>query len=282
MIERPIFIVAPPRSGAAALYGSLSRAPGVFTAVGDRPSVFDAVYELNPANRDWDSHRLTAADARPRVIEELRSNLKASLCDRAGNRPGLDATWAALGGRNAPDARLACRSSAAICPDAYFVYVHREPRRHGGEHGGGLAVRRLRLLPRSPGMVGPTVVAAAGARLARAVGQGSGGDRRRAVDRNHQCPARRSREPRSGALVRRRPERPSRRPPPRGRAGVRLRRDRGRRGRHPADARASRRAAPFTRPARRTGPSPRSCAEPDRARSGRSRCWPSLRSETGR
>ena len=64
MIERPVFIVAPPRSGAAALHGSLARAPGVFTAVGDRPSVFDAVYELNPANRDWDSNRLTAADAR--------------------------------------------------------------------------------------------------------------------------------------------------------------------------------------------------------------------------
>ena len=126
MIERPIFIVAPPRSGAAALYGSLSRAPGVFTALGDRPSVFDAVYELNPANRDWDSHRLTAADARPRVIEELRLNLKASLCDRDGDRPGLDASglrWV----DGTPRTALSVPFLNAICPDAYFVYVHREP-----------------------------------------------------------------------------------------------------------------------------------------------------------
>jgi uncharacterized protein (TIGR03032 family) len=126
MIERPVFIVAPPRSGAAALLGSLARAPGLFTAGRDGRSVFDAVYELDPANRDWDGNRLTAADAQPGVAEELRANLKASLRDRDGNRPGLDVTglrWV----DGAPRSALRVPFLDAICPDAYFIYVHRPP-----------------------------------------------------------------------------------------------------------------------------------------------------------
>jgi uncharacterized protein (TIGR03032 family) len=126
MIERPVFIVAPPRSGGSALLRSLARAPGIFIAGGDGRSVFEAVFELDTANRDWDGHRLTAADAQPRVVEELRSNLKGSLVDRDGNRPGLDASglrWV----DGSPRSALRVPFLRAIAPDAYFVYIHREP-----------------------------------------------------------------------------------------------------------------------------------------------------------
>ena len=124
MIERPVFIVAPPRSGAAALLGSLARSPGVFTAGGD--GVLDPVFELDPANRDWDSNRLVAADAEPRAVEEIRANLKGTLVDREGARPGLDASgirWADATPRNA----VRVPFLNAIAPDACFVYVFREP-----------------------------------------------------------------------------------------------------------------------------------------------------------
>ena len=127
MIDRPVLIVGPPRSGAAALLASFARAPEVFTTGNDARRVFESIYELDPANRDWDGDRLTAADAQPRVVEELRDNLKASLRDRDGTRPGLDAAglrWVDALPRNA----LQVPFLAAICPDAYFVYVHREPR----------------------------------------------------------------------------------------------------------------------------------------------------------
>ena len=66
MIERPVFIVAPPRSGAAALLRLAGRAPRRLHGRRGRHRVFDEIYELDPANRDWDSNRLTAADAEPR------------------------------------------------------------------------------------------------------------------------------------------------------------------------------------------------------------------------
>ena len=123
MIERPVFIVAPPRSGGTALFRSLARAPGVFSAQGP---VFDGIFELEPENREWDSNRLTGADVEARAVEELRSRLKGALSDTAGNRPGLDASglrWVDGQLRNA----LRVPFLAAVTPDSQFVYIHREP-----------------------------------------------------------------------------------------------------------------------------------------------------------
>src|SRR5688572_5882728 len=92
MIERPVFIVAPPRCGGIALLGALSRAPEAFSADGAGAGPLEGVFELDPANREWDGNRLTAADAQPRAVEEIRSRLKVSLTNRQGNRPGLDAS----------------------------------------------------------------------------------------------------------------------------------------------------------------------------------------------
>jgi uncharacterized protein (TIGR03032 family) len=123
VIERPVFIVAPPRSGGTALFRSLARAPGVFSAQG---AILDGIFELEPENREWDSNRLTGADVEPRSVEELRSRLKGGLTDSAGNRPGLDASglrWVDGQPRNA----LRVPFLAAVAPDSQFVYIHREP-----------------------------------------------------------------------------------------------------------------------------------------------------------
>jgi uncharacterized protein (TIGR03032 family) len=123
VIERPVFIVVPPRSGGTALFRSLARAPGVFSAKG---AILDGIFELEPENRGWDSNRLTGADVEPRSVEELRGRLKGGLTDSAGNRPGLDASglrWVDGQPRNA----LRVPFLAAVAPDAQFVYIHREP-----------------------------------------------------------------------------------------------------------------------------------------------------------
>ncbi|HEY1237970.1 MAG TPA: TIGR03032 family protein [Solirubrobacterales bacterium] len=123
MIERPVFIAAPPRSGGTALFRSLARAPGIFSANG---AILDGIFELEPENREWDSNRLTGADVEPRSVEELRGRLKGGLSDSAGNRPGLDASglrWVDGQPRNA----LRVPFLAAVAPDSQFVYIHRDP-----------------------------------------------------------------------------------------------------------------------------------------------------------
>ena len=124
MIERPVFIVSPPRSGGTALFRSLARAPGIFSAVG--PAILDGIFEFEPENRDWNSNRLTAADIQPRPVEELRRRLKGGLTDSAGNHPGIDAAglrWVDGQPRNA----LRVPFLAGVASDAQFVYIHRDP-----------------------------------------------------------------------------------------------------------------------------------------------------------
>jgi uncharacterized protein (TIGR03032 family) len=126
MIERPVFIVAPPRSGGLALLRALARSPGAFSADSGGPGPLEGIFELDPANREWDSNRLTAADAQPRAVEEIRGRLKATLTDPQGNRPGLDASgirWVDGTPRNA----LRVPFLNAIAPDAAFVFIQRDP-----------------------------------------------------------------------------------------------------------------------------------------------------------
>ncbi len=115
--------MAPPRSGATALFRSLAEAPGVFSA---SVPIVDGIFELQPENREWDSNRLIAADIQPRAVEDLRGRLKGGLVDSSGNRPGIDATglrWVDGQPRNA----LRVPFLAGISPDAQFVYIHRDP-----------------------------------------------------------------------------------------------------------------------------------------------------------
>ncbi len=123
MIERPVFVVAPPRSGGTALFRSLARAPGIFSS---STPILDGIFELKPENREWDSNRLTAADIQSRAVEDLRTTLKGGLVDSSGNRPGLDASglrWVDGQPRNA----LRVPFLARVAPDCQFVYIHRDP-----------------------------------------------------------------------------------------------------------------------------------------------------------
>ena len=116
-------MVAPPRSGGTALFRSLARAPGVFSA---SVPILDGIFELRPENREWDSNRLTAADIQSRAVEDLRGALKSSLADSSGNRPGVDASglrW--VDGQ--PRGALRVPFLAGVAPDSQFIYIHRDP-----------------------------------------------------------------------------------------------------------------------------------------------------------
>ena len=60
-VQKPIFIVAAPLSGAPALFEALALAPGS-VALGQSASPFDEVPALSPSNREWQDNRLTEAD----------------------------------------------------------------------------------------------------------------------------------------------------------------------------------------------------------------------------
>ena len=114
LIMRPIFIVAPPRSGATLLLNLLQGLPGL-SPLHETPEVIESVCG-SLADRGWLSHRLTAADATAEVAAAV-STAHYSRLHHSDQRL-LEQTE-----HNA----LRVSFLASIYPDAQFVCVLRQP-----------------------------------------------------------------------------------------------------------------------------------------------------------
>jgi uncharacterized protein (TIGR03032 family) len=128
LFDRPVFIVAPPRSGASLFFETLALAPGVFTLGGQGHSVFDSVASLGPEQRGFESNRLLAEDADPAVVRNLETMLLDRVRDRYGQPPRTGARGLRLV-EMTPRNAVRVPFLARAFPDARFVYVFRDPRR---------------------------------------------------------------------------------------------------------------------------------------------------------
>jgi hypothetical protein len=143
LITRPIFVVAPPRSGAAAVVSALARAPGVVLSGGDNGSVLDDLPELHPSQRSWDSNRLTVADAKPEVVARVHEMIHPGEVngdqpaasphgvaepDEQGDGAERQQQQAVRPLDGTPKNALRIPFLSAVFPDATFVYVYRDPR----------------------------------------------------------------------------------------------------------------------------------------------------------
>lgn len=125
-LDRPIFIVCPPRSGSSLLLESLSRAKGVFTIGGESHEVFERNPELHPSHHHWHSNVLTAADATPAIATRLDETFAARARDRDGRPPVGRAPIRLL--EKTPKNALRVPFLAEAFPDGVFVYLHRPAR----------------------------------------------------------------------------------------------------------------------------------------------------------
>jgi Sulfotransferase family/Aspartyl/Asparaginyl beta-hydroxylase len=125
-IERPLFIVGPPRSGTSLLFETLGRSPSVWTIGGESHAVIEGIPELHPLNRGYASNRLDAADANLTVSELLRHRFRAELRDREGRGPGADDSPLRMLEKT-PKNALRVPFLDAVFPDALFIYLHRDP-----------------------------------------------------------------------------------------------------------------------------------------------------------
>ena len=154
-IERPVFIVAPPRSGTSLLFETLAQSPSVWTIGGESHRLIEGIPALSPANRGWDSNRLSATDATPQVVERLEAAFLAELRDRDGNRasdlPG-DASLCLL--EKTPKNSLRIPFLAKAFPDARFVYLYREPHESLASMMAAWESGRFVTYPRLPGWEG--------------------------------------------------------------------------------------------------------------------------------
>lgn len=123
--DRPIFIVSSPRSGSTLLFETLAQSPDLVTIGGESHALIEGIEALHPASRQWNSNRLTAADATETIANDLAGRFAASVADRYG-RPPVPGRFRFL--EKTPKNSLRIPFFRALFPDAFFIYLYRDER----------------------------------------------------------------------------------------------------------------------------------------------------------
>ncbi|HEV7922907.1 MAG TPA: TIGR03032 family protein [Thermoanaerobaculia bacterium] len=149
--DRPIFIVSSPRSGSTLLFETLALSPSVFTIGGESHAVMEGIPQLHPSRRGWESNRLTAADANIVSRDELYARFAESLHDRDGSDE-LSREVRML--EKTPKNSLRIPFLKAMFPDAFFLYLYRDPRATMSSMLDAWRSGRFATYPELPGWIG--------------------------------------------------------------------------------------------------------------------------------
>ncbi|KAF1725948.1 sulfotransferase [Pseudoxanthomonas japonensis] len=152
-LERPVFIVSPPRSGSTLLFETLAGAPHVYTIGDESHQLIEGVSGLAPAQRSYHSNQLGEDDATLSVVQELQGRFRSALRDREGRTPGGEMAVRML--EKTPKNALRIPFLKAVFPDAKFIYLHRDPRQVWGSMIDGWESGRFRMYT-LPDWQGPT------------------------------------------------------------------------------------------------------------------------------
>jgi uncharacterized protein (TIGR03032 family) len=148
--DRPIIIVAAPRSGSTLLFETLSKSPSVFTIGGESHYIIERIDKLNPENRNFESNQLTAEDADSKTIQELRASFFAQLHDRNGNTAKAKSHPVRMLEKT-PKNALRIPFLNAVFPKAQFVYLYRNPRENISSIMDAWRSNRFNTYPNLPG-----------------------------------------------------------------------------------------------------------------------------------
>ena len=129
--DRPVIILAAPRSGSTLLFESMSQSADLWTIGGESHAMFESIHRFNPAMGFCDSNALTAADATPDNIRQIRLWFFQALRDAQGR--GFNQFSAGLNKRprlleKTPKNALRVSLLNEVFPDALYIYLYRNPR----------------------------------------------------------------------------------------------------------------------------------------------------------
>ncbi len=124
LLEKPVFIVAAPRSGSTLLFETLACSAAFNTFGGEAHWLVEAVESLRPGAPGIDSNRLTAAHASPEVVDLIRQAALARLQGPMRSAPAPDARLL----EKTPKNSLRIPFLKQVFPDARFIFLWRDPR----------------------------------------------------------------------------------------------------------------------------------------------------------
>jgi hypothetical protein len=128
--ERPVFVVAAPRSGSTLLFETLACTPQLWTVGGEAHWLVEGFPELCPGAPGIDSNRVEQRHATPALAQAVRERIAERLQDPA--RQPLPAAFAGALRflEKTPKNALRIPFFDAVFPDALFIHLWRDPRQN--------------------------------------------------------------------------------------------------------------------------------------------------------
>jgi len=156
--DRPVIIVAAPRSGSTLLFESLSTAFDFWTIGGESHRLIESIPKFNPLSGQCDSNALTAEDANPKIVQQIRIWFYERLRDASGRPIGDVQNLSLFRPRlleKTPKNALRVSLLDRIFPDALFIYLYRNPRENISAIMDAWESGRFETYPSLPGRNGP-------------------------------------------------------------------------------------------------------------------------------
>jgi hypothetical protein len=156
LFDRPVIVLAAPRSGSTLLFETLSQAPGVWTVGGESHQFIEGLRPLNPMYGTVDSNRLLAGDSDENINAMLRRRFARSLRDRRGrkireNRHIKRVRFL----EKTPKNSLRQPFLDRVFPGALYLFLYREPRSNLSSMMEAWKAGRWVTYRRLPGWKGP-------------------------------------------------------------------------------------------------------------------------------
>jgi hypothetical protein len=129
--DRPIIIVAAPRSGSTLLFETICRAQSLWTIGDESHMVFEHITKLDPQFGICTSNRLVAEDADSSTVERIRHAFFTRLRNSEGDLYSDIQTGSAEKPRfleKTPKNSLRIPFLDKVFPDALYIYLFRDPR----------------------------------------------------------------------------------------------------------------------------------------------------------
>jgi len=156
LFDRPVIILAAPRSGSTLLFETLSEAPGAWTIGGESHQIIEGVQALNPNFGNVDSNRLTAEHANDKITQFMRSRFARFLRDRDGREFFRHREIEQLRFiEKTPKNSLRLPFLDKVFPDALYVFLFRDVRPNLSSMMEAWRARRWVTYPKLPAWQGP-------------------------------------------------------------------------------------------------------------------------------
>jgi hypothetical protein len=156
LFDRPVIILAAPRSGSTLLFETLTEAANAWTIGGESHHVIEGFKALNPNSGMVDSNRLTEAEASGMIVRTMRARFARLLRDRDGREYFRNRSLARLRFvEKTPKNALRIPFMEKVFPDAHYVFLLRDVRANISSMMEAWRARKWVTYPRLPGWQGP-------------------------------------------------------------------------------------------------------------------------------